>query len=86
MFAAIVPLLRSSNDLGKDFTTMQDRAKTNYGYPTRDCVNVLHAAWKHASYFFLQNMKNSGSFHGNILKDYNAVSTISIETEDISTP
>ena len=35
--------------------------------------------------FFLQNMENSGSLHGNILLDYNAASTISLKTENIST-
>ena len=37
------------------------------GDPSRDCLNFLHAAWKHAGLFFLQNMENSGSLHGNIL-------------------
>ena len=41
--------------------------KTKYSSPSRDCLNFLHAAWKHAGYFFLQNMENSGSLHGNIL-------------------
>ena len=37
-------------------------------FPSRDCLNVLHAVWKHAGYFFKKkNMENSGSIHGNIL-------------------
>ena len=35
--------------------------------------------------FFLQNMENSGSLHGNVLEDYNAASTNSVKTENIST-
>ena len=34
---------------------------------------------------FLRNMENSGSLHVNILQYYNAASTISNETENIST-
>ena len=34
---------------------------------SRDCFNFLHAAWKRAGNFFLQNMENSGSLHENIL-------------------
>ena len=33
--------------------------------------------------FFLQNMENSGSLHGNILQDYNAAFTISIKMKTI---
>ena len=29
--------------------------------PSRDCLNFLHAVWKHAGYFFLQNMENPGA-------------------------
>ena len=29
-------------------------------FPSRDCLNVLHAAWKHAGYFFYKTWKIPG--------------------------
>ena len=29
--------------------------------PSRDCLNFLHAAWKHAGYFFYKTTKNPGA-------------------------
>ena len=64
---------------------VQERPPFNvFYYASRDCLN-LNAVGNLAGYFFLQIMENSRSLQANIFLDYNAASTIRIETENIST-
>ena len=44
-------------------------------YPSRVCLNFLHAAWKHAGYFLLQNIERRDPAWKHFV-EYDAASTI----------
>ena len=45
--------------------------KYSVSYPSRDCLSLLHASWKHAGYFFYKT-ENLVSMHGKFLYNFQA--------------